>query len=53
MAALATRDPDLSPAERSRAQAALESCGPCADLFADLVVDLGGDPVGRDPGPTA
>jgi len=37
MAALATRDPDLSPAERSRAQAALESCGPCADLFADLV----------------
>ena len=37
MAALATRDPDLSPAERTRAQAALESCGPCADLFADLV----------------
>ena len=37
MAALASREPDLSPAERSRAQAALESCGPCADLFADLV----------------
>lgn len=37
MAALATRDPDLSPSERTRAQAALESCGPCADLFADLV----------------
>lgn len=37
MAALATRDPDLSPTERIRAQTALESCGPCADLFADLV----------------
>jgi hypothetical protein len=37
MAALATRDPDLSPAERTRAQAALESCGACADLLADLV----------------
>jgi len=37
MAALASREPDLSPAERTRAQAALESCGPCADLFADLV----------------
>ena len=37
MAALATRDPDLSPSERTRAQAALESCGACADLFADLV----------------
>ena len=37
MAALATRDPDLSPSERTRAQAALESCGACADVFADLV----------------
>lgn len=37
MAALATRDPDLSPSERTRAQAALESCGACADLLADLV----------------
>ena len=37
MAALATRDPDLSPIERARAEAALESCGSCADLFADLV----------------
>lgn len=37
MAALATRDTDLSPAERSRAEATLESCGRCADLFADLV----------------
>ena len=37
MAALATREPDLSPSERTRAQAALESCGACADLFADLV----------------
>ena len=37
MAALATRDPDLSPSERTTAQAALESCGACADLFADLV----------------
>jgi hypothetical protein len=37
MAALATRDPDLSPSERTRAQAALGSCGACADLLADLV----------------
>jgi anti-sigma factor RsiW len=37
MAALATRDPDLSESERTRAQAALKSCGACADLFADLV----------------
>ena len=37
MAALATRDPDLTPSERTRAQAALESCGACADLLADLV----------------
>ena len=37
MAALATRDPDLSPSERTRAQSALESCGACADLLADLV----------------
>ena len=37
MAALAARDPDLSPSERTRAQAALESCGACADLLADLV----------------
>lgn len=37
MAALAARDPDLDPAELARAQAALESCGACADLFADLL----------------
>jgi hypothetical protein len=37
MAALATRDPDLNPSELHRAHAALESCGACADLFADLV----------------
>jgi hypothetical protein len=37
MAALASRDPDLAPSERTRAQGALESCGACADLFADLV----------------
>ena len=37
MAALATREPDLSPSERATAQAALESCGACADLLADLV----------------
>ena len=37
MAALASRDPDLSESERTRAEAALKSCGPCADLFADLV----------------
>jgi hypothetical protein len=37
MAALATRNPDLNPTERTRAQSALESCGACADLFADLV----------------
>ncbi len=37
MAALATRNPDLSPSERTRAEGALESCGACADLFADLV----------------
>ena len=37
MAALATRNPDLSPTERTRAETALESCGACADLFADLV----------------
>ncbi len=37
MAALATRTPDLSATEHTRAQSALESCGACADLFADLV----------------
>jgi hypothetical protein len=37
MAALASRDPDLSPAEQARAEASLESCGACADLFAELV----------------
>ena len=53
MAALATRDPDLSPSERTRAQAALESCGACADLFADLVALSAAIPVRRDPGPTS
>ncbi len=37
MAALATRDPDLTESERTRAEAAIKSCGPCADLFAELV----------------
>lgn len=37
MAALATRDPDLSETERTRAESALRSCGPCADLLAELV----------------
>ena len=37
MAALASRDPDLSTAERASAEAALASCGSCADLFAELV----------------
>lgn len=37
MAALATRDPDLSETERTRAESALRSCGPCAELFAELV----------------
>jgi hypothetical protein len=37
MAALASRDPDLSTSERTHAEAALESCGACADLFAELV----------------
>lgn len=37
MAALAARDPDLSDSERTQAEAALKSCGPCADLFADLL----------------
>jgi hypothetical protein len=37
MAALAAKDPDLAPAELARARGALESCGACADLFADLV----------------
>lgn len=37
MAALASRDPDLTASERTRAEAALESCDACADLFAELV----------------
>jgi len=37
MAALASPDPDLPPSERSRAETALETCGACADLLADLV----------------
>jgi hypothetical protein len=37
MAALAAKDPDLAPAELTRARSALESCGACADLFVDLV----------------
>ena len=37
IAALASRDPDLRPSERTRAEAALTSCEACADLFADLV----------------
>lgn len=37
MAALAARDPDLSESERTRAEAAARSCGPCADLLAELM----------------
>jgi hypothetical protein len=37
MAALASRDPDLSESERTRAEAALRSCDVCAELFAELV----------------
>ncbi|HUP54210.1 MAG TPA: hypothetical protein VM408_01780 [Methylomirabilota bacterium] len=37
MAALVSRDSDLSKSERTRAEAALGSCGRCADLFAELV----------------
>ena len=37
MAALVAKDPDLTPAELLRAEAARESCGACAELFADLV----------------
>ena len=37
MAALASRDPDLSSADRTRAEAALGSCASCADLLAELV----------------
>jgi hypothetical protein len=37
MGALASRDPDLSESERTRAEAALQSCDACADLFAELV----------------
>jgi len=37
MAALASREPDLNPAERATADAALASCDACADLFAELV----------------
>lgn len=37
MAALASRDPDLSPSERASAEAARAFCGACADLFAELV----------------
>jgi anti-sigma factor RsiW len=37
MAALASRDPDLSTADRASAEAALASCGACVDLFAELV----------------
>ena len=49
MAALATRDPDLSPSERTQAEAAIESCGPCANLFADLVAISGAIPSAAIP----
>jgi anti-sigma factor RsiW len=37
IAALATRDPDLAPADLATARAAIESCKACADLHADLL----------------
>ena len=49
MAALAARDPDLSEAERTRAEAALESCGACADLFAELVAVSAAIPTAATP----
>lgn len=49
MAALAARDPDLTPTELDRAQAALEFCGECADLFADLVAVSAAIPSGALP----
>jgi hypothetical protein len=49
MAALAARDPDLAPSEMARAQAALESCGQCADLFADLVAVAAAIPTAAIP----
>src|SRR5688500_1779703 len=44
MAALATRDPDLNPSGRVRAESALASRGACADLFADLVAGAAASP---------
>jgi hypothetical protein len=49
MAALASRDPDLSESERTRAEAALQSCGPCADLFAELVAVSAAIPAAATP----
>jgi hypothetical protein len=49
MAALASRDPDLSPSERTVARAALEACGACADLFADLVAVSAALPTSATP----
>lgn len=49
MAALAARDPDLGPSEMARAQATLESCGACADLFADLVAVAAAIPTAAIP----
>jgi hypothetical protein len=50
MAALASRDPDLGTSERTRAEAALESCGACADLFAELVAVSAAIPGAAIPG---
>ena len=49
MAALASRDPDLSPDDQARAEAALESCAACADLFAELVAVSAAIPVAAIP----
>ncbi len=49
MAALAARDPDLDPSVMACAQATLESCGPCADLFADLVAVTAAIPTATIP----
>ena len=49
MAALADRDPDLSPAERTRAEALLETCGSCSNLFAELAIVSAAIPTAATP----
>lgn len=49
MAALASRDHDLSPTEHKRAQAALEACDSCAELLAELVAVSAAIPAAATP----